>query len=1120
MPQDDLFYRPAGLTLDFEAPGSLTRVLVVGVADEALRAQLEQLPGEVRESDGADPVNGLFAGYYTTYRRGEWHGLVVVGSTSTSATSARHSFTDDGTRRHLALARLVLAEEWEGSRPLLGTSSIAVNDVVRIIGVDAPGRVKRVSPTQSGYRIEVAVDGEIRSVSEASVQKIDGDPRDPDFWLQQSPASAADIALTLTWTKLRKPLSNVLYSFQASKTVFRAYQFIPALKMLNSPTGRLLIADEVGLGKTIEAGIVWCELEQRSPLRRTLVVVPSSLTLKWQREMRRRFDRQLDIIKPRELDILADQLLDGSDPEFHKIVSVESLRAATEVLERLTDVRPRFDLVVVDEAHSLRNVGTRSNTLGGVLSDWADHLLFLSATPINLRSEDLYNLLTLLDDGMFPDISVFQQQLEPNQHLNAIARFIAVSGETTSARAHLDAVNRTTFGKTIAARPDFERLRELLGQNRPLSDSERSEVKGLVVELNTLSGVLSRTRKVDVPDAKAVREVHEVQVEWSGAEKDYYDSVFGYYMSRALAAGTPPGFAMQMPLRQAASCLPASQRTLRSRDASLFRTSIDDADEELSDADFDDLEAVPVLARPLGRDSKVEALLEKLRDLRRQGVRQAMVFSTFRGTIAYLAERLGEEFSVRQMHGGVKMEERQPIIDAFRAGDFEILIVSEVGSEGLDFEFCNVLVNYDLPWNPMRVEQRIGRLDRFGQQHEKILIINMHVPGTIESDIIARLYTRIGIFKDSIGDLEPILRDEFRDVAQRLLDPHLTSEQRARRADEIALAIETRSAQIKLLESERATLTTIDQLSVDGMTDSGPADGRYVGASEVESVMQRLMASTGASLMPSRRSGIHVLRGTAELAELLFQVRRKERKTDRGSKYPVAALEARLRGGEPLEVTFDAEVASRSDVELLSARHPLVDVALVAIEGDDLHLRRFGRVAVPGVESGREFAVQIDLVETTGVRPSRELRATAIDVETREVDDSIGTAVLRALAEGTLADAMPAGTSGARSLHSLLVSTAWERLAPEESRRRLDNEALVRARAQSQRESLLLKERRAQSSLEVVRAAERDPRVIRLNEGRLRNIRAELDALASEVAAGREMSMSVETVALLDVVGA
>ena len=139
----------------------------------------------------------------------------------------------------------------------------------------------------------------------------------------------------------------------------------------------------------------------------------------------------------------------------------------------------------------------------------------------------------------------------------------------------------------------------------------------------------------------------------------------------------------------------------------------------------------------------------------------------------------------------------------FRSGDFDVLLLSQVGAEGLDFEFCNVLVNYDLPWNPMQVEQRIGRLDRFGQTSEKIFILNMHVPGTIESDIFERLYTRIGVFEQSIGELEPILRDELRSVTKALLDPQLTDAERQDEADRIGVALAERAEQLKELESSR-----------------------------------------------------------------------------------------------------------------------------------------------------------------------------------------------------------------------------------------------------------------------------------------------------------------------------
>ncbi|KRC92585.1 hypothetical protein ASE25_04465 [Terrabacter sp. Root85] len=1007
-------------------------------------------------------------------------------------------------------------EDWEDGRTFTGSCQFAVDDLVRIVGRDRFGRVERVVRSGAGYRIVVVVDGVQEIVGEDSLQRIAGDPRDPKMWVSEAAASARDLALTLTWTKLRHPLSDVLYSFNSSKTLFRPYQFLPALKILDSPTGRLLIADEVGLGKTIEAGLVWTELEHRTPMRRTLVVTPSSLTLKWRMEMSRRFDRELEIIKPNRLAELADALVAGNDPELHGIVSLEGLRSATDPLEKLSRMAPRFDLVIVDEAHALRNLGTRSNLLGRLLSDWADHLLFLSATPINLGSQDLYNLLSLLDDGLFQDSEIFRLQLEPNRHLNAISRAVSRGDATGSALAHVDAIRKAPLGATVTARPSFRRLVELLRSETGLTAAERSEIKRLVNDLNTLSGVLCRTRKVDVPDAKAVREPHQIEVSWAAEEKDFYEGTYDYLMARARAQGVPPGFATQMPLRQLASCLPAMRARMIGGDVESFIAEIDDSDDDLSGADLDAqlLSGVPVAALSQGLDSKFDALQERLTSLKEQGVRQVMIFSTFRGTIAYLRARLADTFTVDVLHGGIPMQERQPVIDRFRDGAFEILIASEVASEGLDFEFCNVLVNYDLPWNPMRVEQRIGRLDRFGQKNEKILILNMHVPGTIESDILERLYERIGIFKDSIGDLEPILRDEFKDIAQQILDPNLNRVQRQRRADEIALAVEQRHADLKRLNESRGALSTIDQLSVEGLTDSGPADGRYVGAAEVRLVMEVLTQGTGASITPSSQEGIFELVGNAQLSDLVWHHHAKRR-----SRQSTVHLQADLRNGTPTRVTFDAAVASARDVELLSARHPLVEVAVGFLEADELRLRRYGLVEVSTLPPRSHYAVQVDLVDQRGIRPALELWATAVDVDSGQPVEGVGEALLTQLASGDLRDTTWASVRGIEDLLSSLEDAAWARRGLEEPSRRAENEALALSRIDARRASLNLKLRKAGETLDLVRREGRDQRVIRMHEGRIRNLSADLDKLDLELEEAMAFSLVMRTVALLEVVG-
>ena len=337
-----------------------------------------------------------------------------------------------------------------------------------------------------------------------------------------------------------------------------------------------------------------------------------------------------------------------------------------------------------------------------------------------------------------------------------------------------------------------------------------------MTELNALSSVLTRTRKVDIPDRKAVREPRQIDVEWTEAERNCYRVVRAWARRQALASGGPPGFATQMPLRQAASCLPVMRDRLLARDPGLFVS-----DPELNDFDDDlwpdgatpsqpigemddpfralgstDCSTTPISAPPratasawprpspargcrpwphdpfrsggrgraelvattarfswpppfrfcwpLTTDTKFDRFVAHLDMARRLGTGQVLVFSFFRGTLAYLERRLKAlGWRVKSMHGGVAVPDRQRLIDEFRNGGFDILLSSEVGSEGLDFQFCNVIVNYDLPWNPMKVEQRIGRLDRFGQMNDKIFIFNFHVPGPMahswEPDAIGRI---------------------------------------------------------------------------------------------------------------------------------------------------------------------------------------------------------------------------------------------------------------------------------------------------------------------------------------------------------------------------------------------
>jgi superfamily II DNA or RNA helicase len=1068
---------------------------------------------EVRIIDGPPWTGILQHGTYAFRTVGEWHALAVfAGQAARPEDQGRFRFTDGG---HLVIARSIHEKTWATATRVdhdAGPPAFAEGDVVRPRGGTGFGRVRQVIPTERGHRYRVDVDGVLKSFGEESLERFEGDPRSPEFWLTQDPVGAKDLALTLTWTKLRHPLTDTIYSFASSKTLFRAYQFKPVLKVLTGSAGRLLIADEVGLGKTIEAGLIWSELEQRMPLSRVLVVVPAALTYKWKAEMERRFDRRLPFLRPVDLEDFAHRLGDTGDAEIQGVISLESLRIADRVLARLNELQPRLDLVIVDEAHDLRNRGTRSHALGSLLSDWADYLIFLSATPLNLGNLDLFNLVNLLDEGNFGDRVVFQSQLEPNAILNDVAKSLSQGGRTEPRKlaAKLDELHGLQFGSTVTGRPDFEILRGLLNVDRSLTHAEEAHARRLIAELNTLGSVLSRTRKIDVPNEKAVREPRNIDVDWTDDERQFYDVAREWYMQRARENGTPPGFATQMPLRQIASCIPAAYEVLRRRETQLFRTEMDDVDEDIDAADLNGLD-LTALTRLPAVDTKYIRLLEELRRVRAAGIRQVMIFSFFKGTLKYLASRLYGYFSVRVMDGDTPMDQRPQLMDDFRRGDFEILLLSQVGAEGLDFEFCNVLVNYDLPWNPMEVEQRIGRLDRFGQKSEKIFIYNMRVPGTIETDIFQRLYDRIDLFQRSIGELEPILRDEIGLITRKLLDPRLDANERQMRTEQMAVAWERRAQDAARLENSRAVLSGIDNLLVDGLTESGPGNGRFIGPTEIQTMLGELLRRTGGRQSAADREGVFVLIGSRQLSSALLGSRVPEG----GTRHSRAKLASLLRDGEPLAVTLSTDAASRHDVDLLSSRHPLVKLAMEVLSRESLELSRFGSVAVPGLAGGRRYLVNVDLAETTGLRPLLELWATAVDVVSREIDPDVGDLLLTALAEGRLRDASLAVPDGLMYLWHLADVAAESRRYNAERQRAKENAALVEGRILAQEESLDLKISKVKDLLEGMRQSAGDASIRRLHEGRLRNLRSRREAVADSLLPKKELSLSLTPVAVV-----
>ncbi|MDR3360993.1 MAG: DEAD/DEAH box helicase, partial [Bifidobacteriaceae bacterium] len=522
----------------------------------------------------------------------------------------------------------------------------------------------------------------------------------------------------MTRAKLESRLADTVFSFRATRTMFRPYQFKPVLKLLETGRARILIADEVGLGKTIEAGLIWTELEARHEANTVLVVCPSHLVGKWEGEMEDRFGFQLRRLVKAGLGVFLERLRQGRLPQRKAyVVSLETLRS-WKGLDDLQETPPLFDLVIVDEAHNMRNQNTKNYRLGLQLTEWASSLVFLTATPINLRREDLLSLLRLLAPEDFDLAEDLERRLEPNAVLNSVARALAgtdVSGPKLKQQL-TEGLNAAFLGNELTQRPDFAELGALLDKPS-LSPRDVVRARRLLAGMSTLSTVITRTRKKDVSTDKAVREELRSTVRWTEPETRFYNEYFAWCDARAKVLDVPLYFAMQMPLRLASASLPVAA------DAVLQAARADELENEedqwgLGDADWDMLtdaqrkrlddgvrarSAVPphgdlvVAAAALREvaDTKFGLLESALGDLNRRG-KQAIIFTHFRATLAYLSRQLGRRFRVVVMHGGVTWDERRRIMAGFRRGDYDFLLANQVASEGLDFEFCSAVVNYDL----------------------------------------------------------------------------------------------------------------------------------------------------------------------------------------------------------------------------------------------------------------------------------------------------------------------------------------------------------------------------------------------------------------------------------------
>ncbi|MDA8001565.1 MAG: SNF2-related protein [Alphaproteobacteria bacterium] len=771
----------------------------------------------------------------------------------------------------------------------------------------------------------------------------------------------ADLMRVLTLQKIRGKLTNVYYSMESSNTDFYPHQFRPVLKFIESPTGRLLIADEVGLGKTIESIYIWKELQARRDARRLLVICPAMLREKWRDDMKKRFNISAEIVR-------ADHLLETLQEASHRsnfvyIVSLEGVRTPPKYkyedpknkgtrarLARLLDAHPAsddfalLDLVIFDEAHYLRNRNTANNRLGQLMRDVARHMILLTATPVQIDNENLYQLMHLIDPEEFYNLDLFHQRLEANKPvISAMRSLWRKPYDLATAREEID---RATSSPYFADDETLRRAGErVLGDG---SDPEKRIEIARVLESRSLLGqYMVRSRKREVLEKRVERDAQMIKLDFSAAEQDAYDGFINRIGRRIGGASFGKQLALIGRQRQMESSLVAALESWREKDflkdllwedlgyseklsggadadGGPAKDILDESEEWMNGAIDIDIKALE------DNDTKYEELKKTLDE---HGHEKCVVFAFFRGTLQYLGRRL-EQDGVRAclIMGGMG-DEKDRILNEFRSEDGpSVLLSSEVGSEGIDLQFCRLLVNYDLPWNPMRIEQRIGRLDRLGQKAPRISIVNLAVRSTIADRILLRLYERIELFRESIGDLEDILGRLTGKLMEELLDPGLTEEDRRRRADEATDVIINQRKTQNELEGAAVNLFGFSDFILDQVAESREKK-RWISGEElidfVDDFFRRKYFGS--------RIEIPAKKGASAQIQLSDNARMDLRSFIEKTK---PAIQTRLHArSKPLPCIFDPRQtgAFRRDVELIDPIHPLIQWIREDCEEKQLH---------------------------------------------------------------------------------------------------------------------------------------------------------------------------------------
>ena len=456
------------------------------------------------------------------------------------------------------------------------------------------------------------------------------------------------------------------------------YQIKAAQAVLRRFRGRGLLCDEVGLGKTIEAGLVIKEYLTRQLAERILILAPPGLVVQWQEELAQKFS-MTDFVTNSDEEFRA--MGDEAWKQFPRIIS--SLAAARLKKRRQIITSQQFDLIVVDEAHHLKNRSSVSWKFVNELQK--KYIIMLTATPIENKLDELYNLITILKPGQLKTPKEFREKF-------------VVRGDP--------------------------RLPKNRGQLREL-----------------MADVMIRHSRGQVSITLPPRRAHTVQLSLSKSEQTLYDDVSAF-IRRCHQDKVPQSLILRTIQREIGSSPAVAAHTLKSiagkKAWKFYKT---------------ELTKLAKQAASITAWAKMTAL-EKL--IKSAGGAKLIIFTHFLITLNAIAEHIdgiGADYVL--YHGGLTIPQKNEAIQRFE-DEVQILLSTEAAGEGRNLQFCHVMINFDLPWNPQRIEQRVGRIHRVGQD-ERVEIFNLSAKGTVEDYLLDILDSKLNMFELVIGEMEMIL---------------------------------------------------------------------------------------------------------------------------------------------------------------------------------------------------------------------------------------------------------------------------------------------------------------------------------------------------------------------------